>query len=257
MIIVGELIYTPIITIITLIVASIAISITLGKRTEIGLVQSNSIDDVSIIKFLSTSSYAGNIISDTSWSNRLVYIVGDKANILNGISIELFEPTIVEPGTALTVFNSPTSPWPTQLTILWNGTPSNSLSSMDTLRVTLGVGMGVTLITQQRIGPHQIVQVGGITFNPPDLTPSLLQPRDWVVFKYWDPQNNMCSLINSSNFAAVIDTNEQSPCYNVGNNSSIGLGGVVAGTNCKSLICQCTPNTQNIWPPPYSPWCNL
>lgn len=166
MIIVGELIYTPIITIITLIVASIAISITLGKRTEIGLVQSNSIDDVSIIKFLSTSSYAGNIISDTSWSNRLVYIVGDKANILNGISIELFEPTIVEPGTALTVFNSPTSPWPTQLTILWNGTPSNSLSSMDTLRVTLGVGMGVTLITQQRIGPHQTVQVGGTTFNP-------------------------------------------------------------------------------------------
>jgi hypothetical protein len=258
MTLIGEIIYTPIITLMIIIVSAIAISIMLGKKSEVGLVDTSD-NSVSLLKFESTSSYNTNIPTDTSWSNRVIYILGDKANVLNGVSIDLFDPTLVEAGTTMTIFNSPTSQWPTQMTILWFGTPSNDLSSMDTLRVTLGVGMGVTLITQQRIGPHQVVQIGGTTFNPPDLTPSLLQPKDWVVYKYWTPQANMCSAINSQTTqnAAIIDTNESSPCYNVTANSSIGLGGVISGTNCQSIICQCLPNPQNIWPPPYSPWCNV
>ena len=252
--ILGEVIYTPIITLIIILISLYAISIVLSKRSQGGLIPNipselqNGVVDFSLIEFISTSLFDNNLDIDLTMCNRILYISGDKGNLSQAISVNMFDASEVQPGTFFTVFNSPTSLYPTQINVQMYSTGV----------VILGTGQGVTLISQRKIGSHLIVQLGSISFNPPDLTPSLLQPIEWVVFKYWNPQSNMCSPINSvaAGNLPVTDLNMSSPCFETGPNANIGLNGVVAGVNCTSLICQCLPNPLNIWPPPYSPWCN-
>lgn len=257
--ILGELIYTPFITLVIIIVAILAISIVMGKRSETGLIPSASsnVEDVSLIQYVSNVNYGSTITVDSTLSNRILYVSGDKANLTSGININIFDPTLVEPGTTLTIFNSPTSSWPTKMTVLWVGSSSSNDINGASLTAVLGTGMGVTLITQQRIGPHIFVDLGGVTINPPDLTPSLLQPRDWVIFEYLSPQSSMCSAINSSAYSSVVDSNILSPCglLNV-SNTPTGLRGSGSALACTSLICQCLPNPLNVWPPPFSQWCD-
>jgi len=255
---IGDLIYIPFVTTIIIVVSFIAISILLGKRVQTGLVSSDE-GNVNLIEFVSTSPYNTIIPTQTSWANKILYVSGDKANLVNGMGIELFDPASVLPGTMLTIFNSPNSMWPTQLVVQWTGTPGIGISALSSIKVSLGTGMGVTVLVQQRIGPKRFVQIGGTAIEPPDLTPSALQPRDWVIFKYWSPDAIMCSSLNSCAFASTLETrdtgNTSNPCWNTDLNSSIGLLGAGGRTDCTNMICAC-PNPQNIYPPPFSPWCN-
>ena len=255
----GLLIYTPIIVILIVAISAISIAIVLNKRSSSGVINSGS---RSLINYISSASYGGFVTLPTSYANQVLYVSTDKANLTSSFGITLFDPTAVPDGTIVTVFNSPGSLWPTRISIVWAGTASaDSSDSYPSLNVSLGTGQGVTFATQRRIGSHFLVQLEGSTFIPPDFTPDFLQPRDWVVFKYWDPQNQ-CNAYNNvaAGTTGAIDTNASSPCIGSSNNSGPGSTNDMGPTsNCTSFICNCSNaiNPSNIWPPPASAWCNL
>jgi hypothetical protein len=255
---IGLFIYVPILLIFIIIFSIIAISLVVSKRSQIGGIDLDS-GSGSLIHYISSANYGNILTLDTSYSNRVVYVSGDKANLTNQFGIQLFDPVTVTDGTSITIFNSPSSNWPTLLTVSWAGAASTGEGNIPNIDVSLGTGQGVTCITQRRIGSHFLVSLGGTTFDPPDLTPGILQQRDWVVYKYWDAQNFCTSINNVANGTNwITDQNEESPCYGLGNNSGIGSeGNVSAGTNCVSKICQCPNNPEDIWPPPASAWCNI
>lgn len=254
---VEELVYTPILTIVIFIISFLALSIVISKRSVGGLINKTS-GKASLLYYVSTSPYATNIDAETAWANRVVYVSCDKANLTGSVSITLFDATTALDGTTLTIFNSPASIAPTRINVLWTGSAGYQKPDIPSITISLGTGQGVTLITERRIGSHYLTQNGGTDFTLPDLTPSVLQPRDWKVYRYYDPQSSMCSERNgvtSSTYTAIVDLNPLSPCggQNI-QNTGIGYSNYGA-TNCTSYICQC-PNSQNIYPPPTSAFCN-
>jgi hypothetical protein len=256
----GLLIYFPILSACILAVCAISISLVLSKTYNSGLFDSNS-GSGSLINYVSTAGFGGFTALDPTYANGVMYVSGDKANLSNTFSILLFDPSVVPDGTTLTIFNSPASTWPTRVAIQWIGIAnSGALGGNPEVTVNLGTGQGVTLMTQRRIGSHLIVQIGGGTFDPPDLTPEILQVRDWVVYKYWAPQDFCTSFNNvASGTNGAVDANPDSPCIDVGGNSGIGSSGDQGPTlNCSSWICNCstTVNPNGTYPPPASAWCN-
>jgi hypothetical protein len=252
----GEYIYTPISAIVILIISLFAVSVVISKRSGGGLLGSVS-GNSSLIYYVSSSKYETSIETEFNWANRVVYISLDKANLTNSVSIILFDPTVVVDGTMLTIFNSPASPAPAKLSINWSGTPASTSATLTSIDISLGTGQGVTLVTERRIGSHYITQTGGINFAPPDLNPAILQPRDWKVYRYHNPQLSMCAAVNgvtSSTYGATTDGNAESPCggQNI-TNSGIGYDNY-GTTSCTSYICQC-PNPLSVYPLPTSVWC--
>lgn len=258
---VGLFIYVPLLTICTIIFSIIAVSLVLNKRAQTGGVDADS-GTGSLIHFISTANYGNIYRLNTTYANRVLYVSGDKANLSNSFGIQLFEPESVIDGTSLTIFNSPSSNWPTLITISWAGAASTGIEgTIPSIDASLGTGQGVTFITQRRIGSHLLVQVGGGNFDPPDLTPDVLQQRDWVVYKYWNSQD-FCTSINnvSAGTTYVTDQNPEAPCTSANpiNNSAIGSSQRGGPFTCTSKICQCSNqvNPLSIWPPPASAWCN-
>lgn len=264
--VIGEILYTPLITIAILAISTLAAALVLNKRSGGGLINTTT-GKGSLMYYVSSAPYDRTITANTTWANRVVYISADKANLSNSVGLQLFEPSVLADGTSLTVFNSPASSSPAKISINWVGSPSPSGSEAPKIDISLGTGQGVTLITQRRIGSHYITQVGGTDFRPPDLTPSPLQPRDWTVYRYYAPQTSMCSQVNgvsSSSYASHLDTNSASPCGS-GTLTNSGIGYNNSGAqNCTSFICGCPTTTMQInnatvtvYPPPTSVWCNV
>lgn len=268
-ILIGELLYTPLLVLVILIISALSVAIVISKRSSSGLINPISSDSpysqrgATQIVHISTGGYNNTLNAPASWGNRVIYISADKADLGGPFLVNLFDPTSVSDGTLISFFNSPLSIWPARVLITWVGSASE-YNLNPSVRVSLGTGQGATLITSRRIGPHEFVQVGGSDILDPDLTPSELQPRDWLVHKYWDPQGNvMCSSVNGcTNCQSVnsalfrVDNNVQSPCIGAETNSDIG---VTTGTNCISLICNCPEDSavDPFWPHTSSPWCNF
>ena len=60
----------------------------------------------------------------------------------------------------------------------------------------LGRGQGVTMVAQRRISNTNVTQPGGLCFYY-DVTPSFLQPVDWVPVRYFSPEpSTQCQAIN-------------------------------------------------------------
>jgi len=278
--VVGQVVYTPLITIVVVIISGLAVALMLSKRSQNGLLNIGN-GSVDRLVTVSTASSSGIVQLDTTYVNQVVYISIDKANLAQSTQIKLFNAASVADGSAITIFNSPASHWPGSLIINVAAAADSDPRNDYNVNITLGTGQGVSLVTQRRQGSHYVQQLGGITLLPPDLTPDFLQPRDWVVFQYYEPQSNMCSSFNdvpatmagaggasfqvlslSTRNASLIDSDPNGPCADSGTNTGATLRS--NGMACTSRICNCFRPTlvlgsvsTVVYPGPSSSFCNV
>lgn len=109
-------------------------------------------------------------------------------------------------------------------------TPKNPIA----LSAILGRGQGVTVMVQRRIPNVNVAQPGGTCFYY-DITPPELQPRDWVVVRYYGPSTTtQCGSVNSV-------PSGSSPTTTVCNNYTIGSNSIFSDNIPSALIWTVSP----------------
>lgn len=214
--------------------------------------------------YISDATYSQQILGDSTWANRVIYISSDKNDLSGVLSVLLFDPTTVPNGTLVTIFNSPGGPAGKDLNVNWSSDkkisgvaytiPSqcNATGLTWTVNVTLGRGSGVTFINQSRFG-NRLANTVAHGFSPnqqncqmgsdsviPDVLPVALDPVDWAVWKYYGiPNLNLCTSFNNLGITGTTkyyynkgaQTNPNNALTTIEQNCVIDAGGGYFGNN--------------------------
>lgn len=250
----AELVYTPFITLIILIIVGITCSLILNKLYGVGLSASGF--NPRLI-YYPDSLYSQTLDGDPSWANRVIYVSSDKSNLQGVLSVNLFDPTRVPNGTLVTIFNSPGGPAGKDLNVFWSSpnkisgigytlrSECNATGKVWTVNVTLGRGQGVTCINQSRFGNRlaNTISSGAPTQNAyyncspisdsliPDLLPVELDPIDWAIWKYHPSQD---SILCVSPFNNVGPTGTQKSYSNTGTTKNPNNALSTVPNNCEN-----------------------
>jgi hypothetical protein len=132
-----EILFIPLLTIITIVISYISISIILNKRSTLGLIDNNP---PALIEHISSSIGVGSLDVSEAWCNRTTIVSMDVEGAQKDLTLILFEADSVPQGTTLTFINNPASPATATLFIVGTN-----------LNVALGRGQGITIINQRQI----------------------------------------------------------------------------------------------------------
>jgi hypothetical protein len=227
-----QIVFIPILTIVSILISFIASSIVLRARNTLGFVGDSSPNK---IIFVSTST-GSQINVPESWSNRIIYVSLDVEGTLVNANLSLFDAINCPPGTTLTIEHSLSSPAQGSVNIV-----------AENLSISLGRGQGITLISQRQIPFTGVTYDEGAYGFSADIPE--IQNLLWKPFQVYNADSNlMCSAFNL--FSGV--------------DSNIGTGGCPTGFTlapsadpdlnapvCQSAKCVCDPESLS-----KSVWCN-
>jgi hypothetical protein len=101
-----ELLFIPLLTIITIVISYISISIILNKRSSLGFIDNNP---PALINHISSSIGVSSLDVSESWCNRITIVSMDVEGTQKDLTLILFEADSVPQGTTLTFINNPAS----------------------------------------------------------------------------------------------------------------------------------------------------